>query len=292
LLANILAIIRQAGILLLDLLPYVLIGCIIGAVLIKYKKYFPLKHLLVLPGWLVVILFAVLGCVSPLCTLGTVPMVIGFVACGLPFSAAVAFIVTSSLLTPQMIILASTTIGLQLTIIQVASGLAMGITAGFIVMLLRKLNISLFNIKTSKDNKYCASKKQRNVFEIFIGQLEHIILFVVAGAVIASIMNIYIPKSLVFNILSENNPLFITGSALASVPGYTCGGGIFPVLGTLLEKGISPGIVLTFVLSGPATRLQAITAVGSVFSKAALIVYIGFILISSILVGTFIGALF
>jgi len=60
----------------------------------------------------------------------------------------------------------------------------------------------------------------------------------------------------------------------------------------LLEKGISPGIVLTFVLSGPATRLQAITAVGSVFSKAALIVYIGFILISSILVGTFIGALF
>ena len=61
------------------------------------------------------------------------------------------------------------------------------------------------------------------------------------------------------------------------------------MLAALMEKGLSAGVVLAFIIVGPATRLQAIAAVGAFMSKKALIAYLVLILLWVLAAGMLIG---
>jgi|GEM_PF-5719818 len=282
---NILAVINQTAINLLNISPYILIGCLIGSILQKLNNILILKSFLKQSVYLLIPIFSILGCISPMCTIGSVPIIIGFIQCGLPLSAGVSFIATSSLLTPQMILIASGTIGIKLTVAQILSSLLIGIAGGFMVLIIERFNFNFMNIKNINACMHSKNKMKESFIYLLLKQFEYISFFVIGGVLIAAIINVFIPKYLIFKFLSKINILNILGSAVLSIPGYTCGGGVFPVMGILLEKGISPGIVLTFIICGSATRIQSITAISTFFNKLNLFLYIGFIFISSVIVG-------
>jgi len=66
----------------------------------------------------------------------------------------------------------------------------------------------------------------------------------------------------------------VAAGALLAVPLYVCGGGALPTLSELMAKGLAPGVVLAFIVAGPATRIQALAALAAVVSKKALAAYV------------------
>jgi hypothetical protein len=75
-------------------------------------------------------------------------------------------------------------------------------------------------------------------------------------------------------------------AGLLGVPLYACGGGAVPVIAGLLAQGMSPGAALAFFLAGPATRLTALAALGTLLKRRALMAYVVYIVAGAALAGT------
>jgi hypothetical protein len=279
-LANLLAVARQSAVTLLDLLPYVAAGAALGALFMRRRRAFQLERFSRLPPAALILLSSVLGTLSPLCTVGTVPMVIGLINCGLPAAAAVAFLTASSLVNPQIAIIAAGTIGSPLAFAQWGCGLGIGSAAGLIAHLLEKRGIRVARVPLEKQDppREEHPRRQRRFLSLFLDQLERVLIYVVMGVVGASAVNVYMPGGAVRRIfLGADAMASLTGvaaGALTSVPLYVCGGGVLPLLAELMRQGLPPGVVLAFIVAGPATRFQALAAVAALLRKGALLAYI------------------
>ena len=303
------AVINQSAILLADLLPFVFAGALAGALLTVNKNKISVCLLKYRNPFFLIIVSAVLGSVSPLCTVGSVPVIAGLIECGFPAAAGITFLAASSLLTPQMVILAVASIGKYLTLIQVSGALAISISMGIIIHCLNTHGCRIFKPHCRTGRVKAASciaepciekgsayndgitKKVKMIAGTFLDQLGYILIFVIIGVLLASVMNLFIPASFYYNILSKGSPLMVTGSAVISIPGYTCGGSVFPIMCTLLRNGVSPGIIIAFILAGPATRLQALAALSTFLKRRYLVLYVGFLLGCSIVLGITVGFL-
>ncbi|UCH93256.1 MAG: permease, partial [Candidatus Aminicenantes bacterium] len=230
LLANLLAVIRQTGEILLELLPYVVAGALVGALLLKQRKTIFSSRLFKFPTPVLIFCSALLGTISPLCTMGTVPVVIGMVGCGFPTAAGLAFLAASSIVNPQMLFIAFSTIGPALTAAQWFSGIGIGCAVGFLAMLFEKRNIAIVNKKIeipAKHNNNCHhQRKHKGFFSNFLDQLEHVLFFVIGGALAASVINVWLPEPFLFKLFSRADSFEVAAGAALSIPMYVCGGGV------------------------------------------------------------------
>ncbi len=116
-------------------------------------------------------------------------------------------------------------------------------------------------------------------------QFEFIALYIIAGAFITSVINVLVPSSWFLPLSNLPVPLAAFLGALTSVPLYLCGGSVMPVLSMLIDKGVSSGFAVAFIIAGPATRIQAISAVKTLINGKALAGYLAFIWIWAIAAG-------
>lgn len=52
---------------------------------------------------------------------------------------------------------------------------------------------------------------------------------------------------------------------------------------------MSPSAVLAFLLSGPATRMAALAAIGSLLNRRALVLYILYVVTGAVILGVLLG---
>jgi len=275
LLPNTLAVIRQSAVLLLELLPYVVAGAVVGAALLKYRRALLSFQRLRLPTPALIVVAAIAGSASPLCTIGTVPVVVALLGCGMPLGAGLAFLTASSLINPQMFVLAFGAIGGGLALAQWVSAVCLGSTVGVVAMLCEKRGVAVVNARTEAPGEHHAHHHPtKPVRTLFLDQLEHVLLYVVVGVLLASAINVWLPGPLVARLLGPSRPYAVAAGALLSVPLYVCGGGALPTLSSLMAKGLAPGVVLAFIVAGPATRIQALAALAAVVNKRAMVAYV------------------
>ncbi len=286
-------ILMQTGGILLRLIPFAAAGSLLSAFLRVYRRRIFGEKFFKLPGPALVSLCSILGAFSPFCTIGTVPVVIGLLSCGLPAGAGIAFLTASSIVNPQIFMIEVASLGLKLAVVQALSGIGIGITAGMLFSLMKKAGTALLNEKMPAPDNTAPAKKT-GIFSIFLDQFEFISFFILAGALLTSAINVLVPPSW-FTPFS-NMPSIVSAllGTLMSVPLYACGGSVMPVLSMLLGKGISPGFAAAFIIAGPATRIQTVAAVKSLISGKALAGYLALIWAWAIAAGmlvNFIGVL-
>jgi uncharacterized membrane protein YraQ (UPF0718 family) len=156
-------------------------------------------------------------------------------------------------------------------------------------MLFEKRNIAIVNKKIeipAKHNNHCHhQQKHKGFFSNFLDQLEHVLFFVIGGALAASFINVWLPEPFLFKLFSRADSFEVAAGAALSIPMYVCGGGVLPVLAALMKMGLSAGAVLAFIIVGPATRLQALAALGAFMSKRVLVLYIILICMGGVAAG-------
>lgn len=285
--ATFLAVIRQSAFSLLDLMPYIVVGSFLAAILIRWRKRLLPTRLTKLPPSLLIVCSSLLGSISPLCTIGSVPVVIGLVKSGLPVGAGIAFLATSSLVNPQIMLIAFATVGMPLAVAQWACAVCIGCVTGFTTGLCEKKGIRAVHEKlTSPKHEHGGKhKEETRVLVLFLDQLEHIIVYVILGVLAASTIKVLAPGPALIGLFGQDNPFGVLTGTLLSVPLYVCGGGVLPTLGELIDQGISPGVVLAFIVAGPATRIQALAAISAFLNKRAMIAYVILIWLSAFLAG-------
>jgi uncharacterized protein len=289
-------ILQESGGLLFILLPSVLAGCFVSAVLLKKKwsifnnKFLYMKHPFAIS------LASLLGAASPVCTIGTIPIIAGLVQGGMPASVAVSFIIASSIITPQMVIIGFSTVGWQITLIQVLSGLLAANLFGFLSLLVDSKKI--FNTlpdNKNEENSSCGPDFTKNGFHknssknsimtLFLNQLDFIIPYLAGGVLLAAVIKTLLPESFLSGFIGQANPVYIVFSSLISIPTYICGGASLAFLGSLSQIGFPPGMIIAFIIAGPATRIQNLAAFSSLIKKRFVLLFAGVVIICSSIIG-------
>jgi len=242
---------------------------------------------------------ACLGGASPLCTYGTVPVLVELLRGGASPGPTLAFLIASSLLNPQLFVVMAGGLGLRLALAHVAGVLLLSLPVG---LLARRLRPETFlgtgilpppshtpTLPHTPTPSLTQRGKERGVragvrqgFRL----TERVGLYFVVGVTLAALLQTLIPSEWISSLLGAGRWYGVLLAGVLGVPFYACGGGAMPVIAGLLAQGMSPGAALAFFLAGPATRLTALAALGTLLNRRALIVYVAYIVAGASLAGS------
>lgn len=224
---------------------------------------------------------ACLGGSSPLCTYGTVPVLVELLRDGAATGPALAFLTASSLLNPQVFIMMAGGLGLPLALAHAAGVLLLSLPVGILTQRLKRetfLNTNLLPISQK-------TKPRKSLPYTLLRLIETIGLYFVVGVTLAALIRTLIPSTWISSLLGAGHWYGVLLAGVLGVPFYACGGGAVPLIAELVAQGMSPGAALAFFLAGPATRLTSLAAMGTLLNRRALAVYVAYVVVGAALAG-------
>jgi len=287
-----LLIFYTAGKSLLDLAPYIIFGVIVGE-LLKLTSWTKLIFKGVSRAPFGAILVAsILGMVSPLCTYGTVPVVLQLFKAKVPISPLITFLTVSAMMNPQLFIYTWGGLGPEMAITRAGAVLIFGLILGLFLYRIPQswiVNPLALTDNSSEQDILNRAKKQF-ILKKFIAEVANGLLFVgfyiVIGVLASSFIDVLVPKSWLKTIFQGNGFVSLLISALLGVPLYTCGGGIIPVVRGFLAGGMGKGEALAFLFVGPATRITPLMALAVILRPVVIVIYVLLVITYSILIGS------
>jgi uncharacterized membrane protein YraQ (UPF0718 family) len=276
---------------LLSLLPYLAAGIMVGE-LLKFTSWTKLvyKGVSRSPA-AAVISAAIIGIISPLCTYGTIPVVIELYKSKVHIAPLFAFLAASSLMNPQLFILTAGGIGLEMALVRTLAVFAFSLAAGMLCyvipekLMIRK-DISFYD--NGGENIINREKKFFIVKQYGINcwhNLRHLGVYLTIGIIIGAIVELYIPRGLVAAAFRAGKIQSILAGALLGIPLSPCGGSAIPIVSGMISNGMGKGTALAFFIVGPATRPAPLAAMATLFIPLFLAAYCLFLIVSAVLMG-------
>ena len=226
-----------------------------------------------------------LGIASPLCMYGTTPLAASFSDNGMEDDWLAAFMMSSILLNPQLI-LYSMALGPTALAIRILSSFLCGIAAGLLIRGFYRekgfFNFDGFSEPHSRDT-------DPNILMRFLKNLGRNIratgpMFLL-GVALSALFQRYVPAELVADLFGNNHGFGVLMAATIGVPLYACGGGTIPLLQAWLMDGMSMGSAAAFMITGPATKITNLGAVKIVLGVKRFVLYWVFTIAFALLTG-------
>ncbi len=287
-----LRILESASTTLLNLTPYVFLGVVLAEIL-KYIHWSTLLTRQASAAPLTSIVWAVaIGLVSPMCTYGSLPIVLTLFGLGFPIATLAAFLVASSLMNPQLFIITWGGISPALALYRLASVAVFALIFGLVM---HKINSSkLINPSLTlnpQKSKSAIALTWPSFIKGTLRSLQFVGFYIIVGVILGAVVDVLVPKSWMVNAFGEPEWLGILIGALLGIPFYACGGGTIPLIDAMLDKGMSVGAALAFFIVGPATRITPMVALASIIRPRVIGVLVLLLLVYAVAVGLLINSI-
>ena len=232
-------------------------------------------------GVLGIVAASALGIASPLCMYGTIPISASFSKGGMKDDWLAAFMISSILLNPQLIIYNAALGGTVLTV-RIASCFLCGITAGLLLHFLYRdkpfFNFSGFDEPKSRDtDPNLLMRYLKNLWR----NAKATGMYFLMGVLLSALFQRYVPAEAMTALFGGNEALGVLMAATIGVPLYACGGGTIPLLQQWLWEGMSVGSAASFMLTGPSTKITNLGALKIVLGIRHFLLYLAYVMIRS-----------
>ncbi|NJO92507.1 MAG: permease [Chloroflexia bacterium] len=238
------------------------------------------------------IMAALLGIVTPFCSCSAIPMFLGFVEAGIPLGVTFSFLIAAPMINEVAVVLLLGLFGWKVTLIYVLTGLFIAILSGY---LLEKLRLQkyvadwVFKMQAQKHQ----NNEQKATFNQRIGQgitlvkeiIGKIWIYIVAGIAIGAGAHGYVPQDYLAGALGNQNWYSVLLAIVVGVPLYSNAAGIIPIVSVLIEKGVTLGTALAFMMSVIGLSLPEIVILKKVLKWQLIAVFIGVVATGIIIVG-------
>lgn len=233
-------------------------------------------------GWLAA---SALGIASPLCMYGTIPICASFSQKGIKDDFLAAFMMSSVLLNPQLIMYSMALGGTALAV-RILSCYLCGVAAGCIVHYAFR-NCEFFDFKGFSERK--GRDTHPNPFMRFLFNFGRNLRatgpWFLLGVLLSALFQRYVPAELVGSLFGSQKRYGLLLAATIGVPLYVCGGGTIPMLRDWLAEGMSLGAAASFMITGPATKITNLGALKIVMGIRNFAIYLGFVIVFALLTG-------
>jgi uncharacterized membrane protein YraQ (UPF0718 family) len=236
-------------------------------------------------GLLGLIPATLIGIASPLCMYGTIPISASFAEKGMGEDWLAAFMMSSILLNPQLL-LYSTALGSAALIIRFVSCFFCGIIAGLLVHFFFK-DRRLFNFKGFGETEN--RDIDPNLFLRFLKNLWRNVkatgpAFLI-GISLACLFQRFVPEAAVAALFGRHRGFGLLMAASVGVPLYVCGGGTIPLLMAWMQNGMSMGAASAFMITGPAMKITNLGAIKIILGLKDFAIYIAFSVLFALVTG-------
>ena len=243
-------------------------------------------------GLLGIIPACLLGIASPLCMYGTIPIAASFAKQGMREDWLAAFMMSSILLNPQLIIY-SASLGPAVLAIRIVSCFLCGVAAGLLLWLFDR-NGSFFDFSGFEER--ASHDTHPNLLIRYLLNVRRNLkatgLYFLFGILLSAMFQRYVPQDLVTKIFAGNKAWGVLMAATIGVPLYACGGGTIPLLRQWLWDGMSYGSAAAFMLTGPATKITNLGAVKIILGLRNFILYLAFTVVFALITGLVVNLIF
>lgn len=278
-----------------QIFPYWVMGMVIGSVISVFGK--EKIHILFSSlqnrklGILGLIPASLLGLASPLCMYGTIPIAASFSQKGMKDDLLAAFMMSSILLNPQLIIY-SAALGHTAILIRIISCFLCGVVAGLLVRLFFHddglFDFSGFSGPANHDSD------PNPLFRLLknLGRnVKATAGYFLLGIALSAVFQRYVPGDAFASLFGRHEGFGVLLAATIGVPLYACGGGTIPLLQEWLHSGMSMGAAAAFMITGPATKITNLGAVKIVLGLKRFLLYIIFAMVFSLSTGLVVNLL-
>jgi hypothetical protein len=244
------------------------------------------------------ILAALLGIVTPFCSCSAVPLFIGFVEAGVPLGVTFSFLISSPMVNEVAVVLLWGLFGWKIALIYMGTGLLVAIIAG---MIIGKLKLEkwveeyVYTIKAMGAAADIAKQtfRDRLVYarENTTDILKQVWAYVLVAIGIGGFIHGYVPEDFLVRYAGPQNPFAVPIAVALGVPLYSNAAGVIPIVYALMEKGMSMGTVLAFMMAVTALSFPEMIILRKVLKARLLAVFVSIMTVTIIGVGYLFNAI-
>ncbi len=238
------------------------------------------------------VMASLLGVVTPFCSCSAIPLFLGFVEAGIPLGVTFSFLIAAPMINEVALILLLGLFGWKVAVIYLVTGLTIAISAGF---LLEKLNLSryvadwVYKTKAknvlSEDEKMTFSQRITAGYEVVKEIVGKIWIYILAGIAIGAGAHGFVPDEYLATALGSEHWYSVPLAIIVGIPLYSNAAGIIPIVSVLIEKGVTLGTALAFMMSVVGLSLPEIIILKKVLKWQLIGVFVGVVALGIIIVG-------
>ena len=224
------------------------------------------------------ILGAGFGSLTPFCSCSTIPLLLGMLNAGVPFSAAMAFLFSSPLLNPVILSLFIVLMGWKVTALYFALTFVAAVIIGLFLEWMGfasqvKPMVAIRNCCDCQHGTDAKSRIQRSA-SFAVTLFRQLLPYLLLGAGIGAFIHGFVPQEFISRIAGPDNPLAVPVAAIIGVPIYIRAETILPIGLVLTQKGMSIGTVLALIIGGAGASIPELTLLSAIFEKKLLAAFV------------------
>lgn len=238
------------------------------------------------------ILASLLGIVTPFCSCSAIPLFLGFVEAGIPLGVTLSFLIAAPMINEVALVLLAGLFGWKVAIIYVATGLGIAIVSGWLIgrLKLEKYVADwVYKIKANHENQtdYTLTFRERiaagyDAVKEIVGKIW---IYIIIGIAVGAGAHGYVPEDFMGSLLGKENWFSVPLAILLGIPMYSSAAGIIPIVSVLIEKGVSLGTALAFMMSVIALSLPEIIILKKVLKWQLISIFVGIVTMGIVIVG-------
>ncbi len=234
---------------------------------------------------------SLLGIASPLCMYGTIPIAASFSQKGMRHDWLAAFVMSSVLLNPQLIVY-SAALGVKALVIRIVSCTVCGVAAGLLVHIFYKEK-EFFSFEKFEEpsNRDTDPNLLRRLLKNIGRNIRATAPYFLLGILLSALFQRYVPAEDFAELFGKEKGFGVLLAATIGVPLYVCGGGTIPLLQDWLRNGMSMGSAAAFMITGPATKITNLGALKMALGIGRFVLYILFVMGFSFVTGLLVNIL-
>ncbi|HPF51705.1 MAG TPA: permease [Draconibacterium sp.] len=238
------------------------------------------------------ILASTLGIVTPFCSCSAIPLFLGFVEAGVPLGVTFSFLIAAPMINEVALVLLIGLFGWEVAAIYVGTGLTIAIVSGWLIgkfRLEKYVAEWVYTVKVNQQNneetKLPFSERITAGYEAVIEIVGKIWIYIIIGIAVGAGAHGYVPEDFLGALLGKENWYGVPLAILLGVPMYSNAAGIIPIVSVLIEKGVSLGTALAFMMSVIALSLPEIIILKKVLKWQLIAVFVSIVALGIIVVG-------
>jgi uncharacterized membrane protein YraQ (UPF0718 family) len=285
-----------------EMSPYLLFGFAVAGALSVFINARLVERHLGKGGFWEVFKASLFGVPLPLCSCGVIPVSMALHKHGASKGATISFLLSTPQTGVDSILVTYSLMGPIFAVFRPVAAFITGLIGGSVTNILEhhdalKRTVPQENVPCN--DPCCSNPKQQNKFfravkHGFVTLPADIGRSMLIGLVIAALISAVVPENYFADTLavSGGGVLAMLVMMAVGIPIYVCATASVPIAVALIAKGLNPGAALVFLMTGPATNAATLMTLGSQLGKRSAVVFLLTVVISSLVSGIILDAIF
>ena len=230
------------------------------------------------------ILASLLGIITPFCSCSAIPLFLGFVEAGVPLGVTFSFLIAAPMINEVALVLLVGLFGWKVALIYVGTGLTIAILSGWLI---GKIGLEkyvadwVYNVKVNHENDSDIKLAFYERIEAGYDAVKEIVgkiwIYIIIGIAVGAGAHGYVPEDFLGSLLGKDNWYGVPLAILMGIPMYSSAVGIIPIVSVLIEKGVSLGTALAFMMSVIALSLPEIIILKKVLKWQFIAIFVAIV---------------